>query len=171
MGRHLLLRRKNTVLDLPSLIGLIAIAPLLVWAGMSDLRYLRIPNWISLLMIAGFVGLAFWLPAAEIQSRLIVAALAFVIGFILFALGTLGAGDVKMLSALLLFVPSQYLAGFFLLFSIGLAIAIIGIVSARRFYFFQGRGFLSIDSPNVLPMGISIGFAGIALPVSLLILS
>ena len=81
---------------------LLAILPaLVIVAGLKDLTSMKIPNWISGLLILGFlpaallVGLT--LPAIGLHFAVAVAAL--LIGMGLFALHLLGGGDVKLMAA------------------------------------------------------------------------
>ena len=77
----------------------VAIILLAFLASWSDLRTRRIPN---LLTVSG-LGLALGLTAAAgpnvFLSGLAAAGITLVLGFALFALGVLGAGDVKLFAA------------------------------------------------------------------------
>lgn len=70
-------------------------------AGAIDLRQRRIPNWLTL--GAALAGLAYHVASTGV-SGVLVATLGWVVGiammFLPFALGGLGAGDVKLLGAL-----------------------------------------------------------------------
>ncbi len=85
----------------------------LVWASVTDYRFLRIPNAVSILAICGF-GLVFAMDYfgakdfeifSSLSVHLISAAIVFVFTAILFALKVFGAGDAKMASAFALWVP------------------------------------------------------------------
>lgn len=81
---------------------LLAILPaLVIVAGLKDLTSMKIPNWISGLLILGFfpAALLLGLGAAEIGIHVAVAAAALLIGMGLFALHLLGGGDVKLMAA------------------------------------------------------------------------
>ncbi len=81
---------------------LLAILPaLVIIAGLKDLTSMKIPNWISGLLILGFfpAALFFGLTPAAIGIHLGVAAAALLIGMGLFALNLLGGGDVKLMAA------------------------------------------------------------------------
>ena len=77
---------------------------LMVYAAMTDLIDRRIANWVSLALVAGFALLALvtWMPLTQLAGHLGVAALAFAIGFVLFAMGKMGGGDVKLIAASIL---------------------------------------------------------------------
>jgi prepilin peptidase CpaA len=81
---------------------LLAILPaLVIVAGLKDLTSMKIPNWISGLLVLGFfpAALALGLPPAAIGLHLSVAVAALLIGMGLFALNLLGGGDVKLMAA------------------------------------------------------------------------
>ena len=70
---------------------------LLIAAG-SDLRHLRIPNWIVVAILVLY-PLHAWPAGPSIAWAAAVggAALVFVVGALLFATGAMGGGDVKLL--------------------------------------------------------------------------
>ena len=74
---------------------------LMVYAAMTDLVDRRIANWISLALIGGYVLLALvnLTPPMVVAMHLGVALIAFVVGFICFAIGQMGGGDVKLIAA------------------------------------------------------------------------
>src|SRR5262245_5363545 len=74
---------------------------LVVVATVVDLRRREIPDWISLLLLAwAVVATAFKIHPVGWLSLLGGLALGFVLSTVWFALGGLGAGDVKLLTAL-----------------------------------------------------------------------
>jgi prepilin peptidase CpaA len=82
--------------------ALVAVFPaLLIVAALGDLTTYRIRNWISLAMIAGFVGAApaMGLPLAVVGLHVGVGAAALVLGMAMFALGWIGGGDAKVFAA------------------------------------------------------------------------
>ena len=83
-------------------LALLAILPaLVIIAGLKDLTTMRIPNWISGLLVLGFFPAAFamGLEPAAIGLHLGIGAAALLIGMGLFALNLLGGGDVKLMAA------------------------------------------------------------------------
>jgi len=73
----------------------------LLFAIESDVRCLRIPNWLNATGLVLALGLAGGLGGmAGIGAALLGAGVALAIGFALFALGILGAGDAKGLTVL-----------------------------------------------------------------------
>jgi prepilin peptidase CpaA len=81
---------------------LLAILPaLVIVAGLKDLTSMKIPNWISGLLILGFfpAALLLGLGLPAIGLHLAVGVAALLIGMGLFALNLLGGGDVKLMAA------------------------------------------------------------------------
>jgi len=88
-----------------ALLHLCAIAIPALVAVWTDLSTMRIPNRISIAMLVIFIVVVpLTLPLGEIPGRLIVAGIVFAIGLALYALGQMGAGDVKFAAAVFLFV-------------------------------------------------------------------
>jgi len=146
------------------LLPLIAFAPILVLAVLSDLRRMRIPNWASLAAVAIFVVGLPVIGWPEAGWRLAAAGGLFVIGLALWALRAFGAGDVKLLSALLLLVPSHHLWLFWEVFAASLAVGLILVTGLRASGALRRTGWVSMRAAGSFPMGISIAMAGTALP-------
>ena len=85
-------------LQLPFLAVLPALA---IVAGLKDLTSMKIPNWISGLLILGFfpAALLVGLAPMAIALHLAIGVAALLIGMALFALRLLGGGDVKLMAA------------------------------------------------------------------------
>jgi len=87
---------------------LCALAIALLCAAFSDLRKRTIANWLNAAIAIGAPlfwwasGLALW-PDVALQIGVAAAAFALLAG--LFAMGAMGGGDVKLLTALALWVP------------------------------------------------------------------
>lgn len=82
----------------------------LIWCSFSDLLERRIPNQAIILILLGWLATRVWsitfdsAPLAIIYNDLPGAGLVFLVGFLLFLTGRLGAGDVKLMAALCLWV-------------------------------------------------------------------
>jgi prepilin peptidase CpaA len=90
-----------------------------IYAILSDYSALRIPNAVSIVLIAAFV--LYWLFGGVKAPLWYHAALALgilVLLFVFFAIGVLGAGDVKFLSVLTLWTGPHHSAFFILTFAI-----------------------------------------------------
>ena len=88
---------------------------LLVWAAWTDVTRYIIPNVISLALLGLyplhviFAGLpqAMWMIAVGM------GVIVFVTGFVMFMFNVMGGGDVKLLSAVILFIGPVYMLPFF----------------------------------------------------------
>ncbi|MCB2134340.1 MAG: prepilin peptidase [Rhodobacteraceae bacterium] len=153
-----------------SVVPLVLIAPLMVAVAYCDMRFMRIPNAISLLMVAVFGLCSLVLPMPDLAPRLTAAALVFAVGFVAFCFRLFGGGDVKVLAALVLFVPSENLAQFSYIFSVSMILGVAAILTMRRLPFAGGESWKALSGSTKFPMGISIALAGLLLPLSLLIM-
>lgn len=148
------------------LVPLILISPLLVLAAYCDLRFLRIPNLISLAIIAIF-GVSVLLDAPDdLMTRLLAASVVLGLGFLAFAARLVGGGDVKLLSALVLFVPTHGLPLFSYLFSVALLVGVASILALRRSALVGKVNWKSLSQPKAFPMGLSIALAGLTFPMA-----
>lgn len=127
---------------------------------LSDLRLMRIPDWITGCVLALFlVWLAIDVNNIEIVPRLIGAGVVFCICFALFAARMMGGGDTKVIPALMLFVSPGHLPSIMLLFGTSLLISILLVVTARQWLNSDRNGWVSLQSSK-LPMGVAIGSTG-----------
>ena len=135
---------------------LAGLAIALLFAAYTDLRSRKIANWLTAAIALGAPlfwlssGLALW-PAIAIQIGMAVAAFAVLAG--LFAVRMMGGGDVKLLTALALWVaPSDYLA---LLLIMALVGGVLTLVIGAWNVMLRQPGKLSV------PYGIAIAAAGL----------
>lgn len=147
------------------MIPLLLVSPVLVAVAYYDLRYMRIPNSLVLMALAIFLLTLPLLPMSEITWRLGAAAAVFAIGFVVFALNLFGGGDIKMLSALMLFIPSQTYPIYGFAFSAAMLLGVFFVLTLRAAPWLQGSDWITIKSPGTFPMGISIALSGLAHPV------
>ncbi len=88
---------------LPDILFLAAFLGLVLYAAISDARGFRIPNAVSLALIAlFFLRLLFVSPQAGLKAHLLTAAIAFSILFAIYLAGLAGGGDAKLITAVLL---------------------------------------------------------------------
>lgn len=154
-----------------TLLPLILLAPVLFAVAYCDLRFMRIPNLISLLAIALFVLCALAFPPADLLTRLGGASAVLALGLLAFAFHLVGGGDVKFLAALMLFIPTSALVLFANIFSAALLTGIVLILGLRRIPATRTWGWKSFDGTKKFPMGLSIALAGLATPITLLCLT
>jgi len=102
----------------------------LVMAGLSDLRSLRIPNWLTGAFALAFLptALLFGGGAVDWLSHLAAGGAVFLGAAILFALRLMGGGDVKLLAAVALWIGLGSLLPFLVLTAViggGLAAVVL----------------------------------------------
>lgn len=107
---------------------------MLVIAAMYDIRYRRIPNWLT---IAGVIlGLAInWFlgpPEAGILLSVTGLLVAFGLYFVLYSIRAMGAGDVKLMAAVGAMVGWQRWLGIFFVTAILGAILALLLIAARK---------------------------------------
>jgi prepilin peptidase CpaA len=83
---------------------MLQIAPmlaLLIIAAATDLRVRKIPNWLTLMLATTGIARSFLDHAGiTVSGAMLGIAIGFALPFMLFALGALGGGDVKLLAGL-----------------------------------------------------------------------
>jgi prepilin peptidase CpaA len=107
---------------------------LVLVAAVYDVRYRRIPNWLTAGgVLAGLAMNTFW-GWPGMRHSLTGFAVAFGIYVVLYALRAMGAGDVKLMAAIGAMVGWQNWFGIFVLSAlVGGVMALILIVAKKRF--------------------------------------
>lgn len=141
------------------------LCPLLLAAAYCDLRYMKIPNLISLVLVAAFLLGAAVQPMPDLAFRLMAAGITLVVGFGAFALRLFGGGDVKLLAALMLYVPAEGFGPFTYVFSAAMLLGMGFVLLARRIPRSGEGTWKFLAGKREFPMGISIALAGLALPL------
>lgn len=145
--------------------ALLILAPVLAIVAYCDLRYMRIPNALSLIAIAVFVVVSVIVPPADLWPRVAVAGIVLALGLTAFAFRMIGGGDVKFLSAMMLSVPTSGLLIFANVFSASMLAGIVFVLGMRRIPATQGWGWKTFGGSQKFPMGISIALSGLAFPL------
>lgn len=145
-----------SMLDEPFRYGLhIALAIALLVAAFTDLRSRRIGNWLNgaIALGAPLFWLASGLDLTEIALQLGVAAATLAVLAVLFALRAMGGGDVKLLTALALWIEPL------LFLKLVIAMALIGGVLTLAF----GAWHVTRRQRDKLaiPYGVAISLAGL----------
>ncbi|MEM9027784.1 MAG: prepilin peptidase [Pseudomonadota bacterium] len=140
------------------------------FAVVSDARSLRIANWISLALVGLFAVYALMrFDLWAIPNHMMVAAVVLVVGFVLFVLRWIGAGDVKFMSALGLWMGPEHIPQFALLTGLGGAVLAIGLLILRQSEQLKivlpaaapFKRAIELAEKGVCPYGIAIGFAAL----------
>jgi len=136
------------------LVGALAIALLI--AAFTDIRRRQIDNWLNAAIALGAPlfwwasGLSLW-PGVAMQIALAIGAFAVLAG--LFAMRAMGGGDVKLLTALALWLPAMLFVR--LLIVMALAGGVLTVVLAMWHLTRRQTGRLKI------PYGVAIALAGL----------
>ena len=102
-----------------------------LYAMISDFSRLRIPNIVSIVLVAAFAVFALLGGTGNVWPHLMLAGAVLAILFACFAMGWLGAGDVKLLSALMLWAGPAQGVQFVVLFAIFGGIFAAGLLALR----------------------------------------
>lgn len=146
------------MLDDPITYGLLAaLAIALLWAAFTDIKSRRIANWLNAAIalcapVYWYASdFALW-PDVAIQFGLAIAV--FALGSVLFAMKQMGGGDVKLLTALALWMQPMILLKFIVMMALigGVLTLVIGArnVMGRR-----------KKKPWAVPYGVAISAAGL----------
>lgn len=156
------------VLDLPTLV----IFPLLMaFAATSDILTMTIANRVSLLLVAGYVGLAVCTgtPWATIGlDHLACGGCVLLLTFTLFAFGWIGGGDAKLAAATAVWLGWSEIADYGLLASVLGAGLTLGILWFRKLALpprVAAVAWLArlYDKGNGVPYGVALAAAGLVL--------
>ncbi len=134
---------------------------LITQAALTDMQRFIIPNYVSIALIGLYVPFALTSPEkVEVLHSVLFFCSVLVIGFVLFAVNIIGAGDVKLLAAISLWTTPTLYPAFLLNASIAggvLSLAVVG--------FYYGRYYLQLTPEPIIkgkkvPYGIAISVAG-----------
>ncbi len=134
--------------------GGLAIA--LIAAAITDLKSRHISNWLNLGIALGapvfwiFSGMSFW---PDMIAQIALAAIIFAIFAGMFAIGAMGGGDVKLLTALSLWM--QWLIFLELLVIMSIAGGLLTLAMMI------GKKVQKADGPIKVPYGVAIALSGL----------
>jgi prepilin peptidase CpaA len=112
-------------------VALTIFSGLLAWAAVSDFRRYIIPNQVSLGALALFPVYVLSAPEpVHWQWALVMAGVFFAVGFVMYLLRAMGAGDAKLLPVVMLWVgPKDFTP--FILVLVGGSLILAGVVGVR----------------------------------------
>ncbi|MET4683954.1 A24 family peptidase [Brevundimonas faecalis] len=157
---------------------LLGVMPVLViLAGVHDLATMKIPNWISGLLVLGFfpAALAAGLPLSAVLTCVAVGVGALLGGMGMFALNWLGGGDAKLLAAVSLWLGLSGVTPFILFTAVAGGGLCLFLLSARpHLHVLAGNGPAWIarlmQPKGDVPYGVAIAVGAlIAYPASPLV--
>jgi prepilin peptidase CpaA len=141
---------------------------LVIFAAFHDLVSYRIPNYISLALIGGFLVLAPFtgMSLETFGGHIAAAAMVLVATFTLFALGYIGGGDAKLVSAIALWMGLPVVGEYLLLATFGGGMFGLLLIMFRRYPLPAGllkEGWLlALHHPRgPIPYGIALSAAAI----------
>lgn len=133
-----------------------ALALLLAYAALGDVRARIIPNWL-VMVIAAFAPVLWWVSGMTLWPDIAIqigVAIGFLALFsIFFALNAMGGGDVKLIAALALWFPAIAFLQLLMVMSIIGGIITIGMWAREK----AGKSGKNIE----VPYGVAISMAGI----------
>lgn len=139
-----------------------AMGAVLIGAMVVEARSGRIPNWLTLVPVALF---AILLVVADDRAALLwqlgLGAAAFAFGILLYATAGMGAGAVKLLGGVALFVPLSKALMALAVF-VGAIFVSAFVIKLLRKSFASEDSEWTIFAKAVLPMSWPIGAAGLA---------
>jgi prepilin peptidase CpaA len=129
---------------------------MLACAAILDLRSRRIPNWLTFSMIASGLCQAWTNPWITAHEAMLGMLTGFGLTFVLFALGALGGGDVKLLAGVGAWIGVKPV---FLVFAVA---AIVGMIMVLCQSLAQGRLRLLLRNSAVVAINVfHIGVVGV----------
>lgn len=143
---------------------LLAVLPVLaVIAALHDLTTMKIPNWISGLLIVGFfpAALVLGLPWATVGVSAALAAAALIVGMGMFAANWIGGGDAKLLAAAMLWMGVSGALPFILFTALaggGFCLLLLTARSHLPFFAQTGPGWVMrlMQPKGDIPYGVAI---------------
>ena len=148
--------------------GLLLFFPfLMIYAAASDLFSMTISNKVSLLLISGFMVFAFLMGFGLNAILWHWAAFGLILGcgFVLFSLGVMGGGDVKLAASTALWFGWEHLMEYLVLTSIlGAVLTLLFVMGRAQFIpkFVAEIGWVArLYRSNQVPNGIALGAAAL----------
>ena len=144
---------------------------LMAYAASSDLLTMTIANWVSLVLVGLFLGLAALagMPGSEMLASHLACGLAvLVLTFSLFAVGWIGGGDAKLAAATAVWLGWDNLYGYVVISSVAGGALTLLILACRRMDLppvLDGQAWVKRlhAAGNGVPYGIALALAGLVL--------
>lgn len=140
---------------------LIALVLLLVIAAVGDIRRYIIPNTLCITVAA--LALPYWIATSLATGQPLLPVLGLQLGIaflvfagfaLLFALGAMGGGDVKLIAALALWVPASRIPEMLFVVALAGGLLALALILVRRL-----RGVAN----RAVPYGVAIAAGGIGI--------
>lgn len=140
-----------------TILPLLPMLALLVYAAVEDIRTRRIRNWLTLALAGSGLMASFFAGAAVGPSQAGLGLLVgFAIPFVLFLLGALGGGDVKLLAGIGAWIGAPGVFKVFIVAAIvGLMIVLVQCaVQGRLFALFRNSAVLALSLVHIDQIGV-----------------
>ncbi len=141
----------------------------MIWAAISDLTTMTIPNRLTMGLAFAFVpvGLLLHLSLQQWGIHIGLGAAGLVIGMVLFALRLMGGGDAKLIAAAALWMGLEGFVALLVYTAIAGGILSVGLILSRRLFWayapklpaWLGR---HLEPKGDIPYGIAICAGGLA---------
>lgn len=150
------------------ILALLAFAGLLIWAAYGDVKSYTIPNKLTLAVLLLYIPFVFASGGSiDWTGGLMVGAIVLVAGFVLFALGAVGGGDIKLLAAVSVWAGPAYIFDFLIVTGIAGGVLALIMMGSARFGFAMALDKLGFHTGSKvlsgaeLPYGLSIAAGGL----------
>ncbi|MEL6765870.1 MAG: prepilin peptidase [Pseudomonadota bacterium] len=161
------------IMSQPALIAaIVGLTPILLYIMYSDVKDGRIPNIACLMVVVVFLATGSWgLPLETFLWRIGHLVIAFFAGWALFTVAgsVVGGGDIKIVIALVPFVPAPYVGSAMVIWSLCALFSVVLFLIVRRVMKNRETPFISLNQENAkglkrlgklwLPVGFSISLA------------
>jgi prepilin peptidase CpaA len=149
---------------------LLAVLPVLtIVAGLNDIAAMKIPNWISIALVAAFfpTALVVGLSPLDLAIHLGIGAAALFAGMAMFAFRVIGGGDAKLLAAGCLWMGAAGTPSFLLFTALAGGAFSVLLIGARQFaapYVTTGPRWMTalMEPKGDIPYGVAIAFGVLA---------
>ena len=139
----------------------------MLFAALADLFTMTIPNRISLILIAGYFGLALYLgtPLATIGMHLSCGLAMLLLTFVMFHMRWIGGGDAKLAAATALWLGWPSLFEYGLIASLIGGVLTVALLTLRHYDLPEilSVGFIAklAEKNGGVPYGIALALAGL----------
>jgi prepilin peptidase CpaA len=149
-------------------IALFVFPVLMAYAASSDLLTMRIANWLVILVVLAYLGLALivHIPWEQIGWAAVAAVAVLVVAFAFFAFGWIGGGDAKLVSATAMWIGTSVMLQYLIYAALlGGALTLI-ILAFRRYpmpaWLLRHKWVDRLhDTKSGVPYGIALALAAI----------
>ena len=155
-------------MDMLILLSLACLPALMIVGGLNDLTTMKIPNWVSLALLAAFVPAALLagLPWTTFALHFAVGLAVLIVGMGLFALRWIGGGDAKLMAAAALWLGPAGLLPFVLFVGLAGGAFCLVLLSARTWlqvYALNAPGWVArlLQPKGDIPYGVAIAVGAV----------